>query len=134
MPSGLTNAPAYFVDLMNRVFRDVLNKFMLVFIDDIHIYSKTEEKHERHLEIVLEISRNNVLKVKFSKCHFWETDVRFLGHIVLRDGISVDPGKVAAVLNWKQPQTPKEVHSFLGLAGYYRRFIQDFSKISYHLT
>ena len=81
MPFGLTNAPAYFVDLMNRLFRNMLNKFVLVFNDDILINSKTEEEHESYLEIVLEILRNNVLKAKFSKCHFWEKEVRFLGHI-----------------------------------------------------
>ena len=117
MPFGLTNAPAYFVDLMNRVFRDVLNKFVLVFVDDILIYSKAEEEHARHLEVVLEILRNNVLKAKFSKCHFWKKEVRFLGHIISRDGISVDPGKVAAIQDWKQPQTPKKNHSFLRLVG-----------------
>ena len=134
MPFGLTNAPAYFVDLMNRVFRDVLNKFVLVFIDDILIYSKTEEEHVRHLEAVLEILRRNVLKAKFSKCHFWEREVRFLGHVISDQGISVDPGKISAIQDWKQPTTPKEVRSFLGLAGYYRKFVKDFSKLACPLT
>lgn len=134
MPFGLTNAPAYFVDLMTRVFREVLNKFVLVFIDDILIYSKTEEEHAEHLRIALEILRRNVFKAKISKCHFWKKEVKFLGHIVSEEGISVDPGKISAILDWKQPTTPKEVRSFLGLAGYYRRFVQDFSKIASPLT
>lgn len=97
MPFGLTNAPTYFVDLMNRVFRDQLNKFVLVFVDDILVYSRTEEEHNTHLRIVLDILRKNQFKAKFSKCHFWRREVRFLGHIVSENGISVDPAKVEAV-------------------------------------
>ena len=97
MPFGLTNAPAYFVDLMNRVFRDVLNKFVLVFVDDILVFSKSEEEHESHLSFVLQTLRKHQLKAKFSKCHFWRDEVRFLGHIVSGDGISVDPAKITAI-------------------------------------
>ena len=97
MPFGLTNAPAYFVDLMNRVFRDVLNKFVLVFIDDILVFSKDEEEHRSHLAFVLETLRSHQLKAKFSKCHFWKDEVRFLGHIVSENGISVDPAKIAVI-------------------------------------
>ena len=97
MPFGLTNAPAYFVDLMNRVFRDVLNQFVLVFIDDILVFSKTKEEHEVHLSYVLQTLRDHQLKAKFSKCHFWENEVRFLGHIVSENGISVDPAKIAVI-------------------------------------
>ena len=134
MPFGLTNAPAYFVELMTRVFGEVLNKFVLVFIDDILIFSKTEDEHAEHLRIVLEILRRNVLYAKFSKCHFWVNEVKFLGHIVNEEGISVDPSKISAILDWKQPTTPREVRSFLGLAGYYRKFVQDFSKLASPLT
>ena len=134
MPFGLTNAPAYFVDLMTRVFREVLNKFVLVFIDDILVYSKTEEEHVEHFRIVLEILRRNILFAKFFKCHFWVKEVKFLGHIVNEEGISVDPSKISAILDWRKPTTPKEFRSFLGLAGYYRKFVQDFSKIASPLT
>lgn len=97
MPFGLTNAPAYFVVLMNRVFKDLLNKFVLVFVDDILVYSRTEGERKTHLRIVLDILRKNHLKAKFLKCHFWRREVRFLGHIVLENGIVVDPAKVAAI-------------------------------------
>ena len=103
MPFGLCNAPAYFVDLVNRVFRDVLNKFVLVFIDDILIFSKSTAEHEQHLREVLEILRRNVLKAKFSKCIFWQEEVKFLGHVISKEGISVDPGKISAIQEWKQP-------------------------------
>ena len=131
---GLCNAPAYFVDLMNRVFHGVLNKFVLVFIDDILIYSKSEGEHAKHLEQVLKILRRNVLKAKFSKCVFWQNEVKFLGHVVSKEGIAVDPSKITAIQNWKQPTTPTEVRSFLGLASYYQKFVKDFSKISGVLT
>ena len=97
MPFGLTNALAYFVDLMNRVFRDVLNQFVLVFIDDILVFSKTKKEHEQHLSYVLQTLPDHQLKAKFSKCHFWENEVRFLGHIVSENGISVDPAKIAVI-------------------------------------
>jgi len=104
MPCGLTNAPAYSVDLMNRVFRDQLNKFVLVFVDDILVYSRNEEDHKTHLRIVLEILRKHQLKAKFSKCHFWKSEVRFLGHVVFGNGIAVDPAKVAAIQDWGRPK------------------------------
>ncbi|XP_071905663.1 uncharacterized protein [Coffea arabica] len=129
MPFGLTNAPAAFMDLMQRIFKKYLDQFVVVFIDDILIYSKTREEHVKHLEVVLQIVREHKLYAKFSKCEFWLDEISFLGHRVSKDGIVVDPAKVEAVMNWKQPETPTQVRSFLGLAGYYRRFIQDFSKI-----
>nr|XP_027090296.1 uncharacterized protein LOC113711331 [Coffea arabica] len=134
MPFGLTNAPAAFMDLMQRIFKKYLDQFVVVFIDDILIYSKTREEHAKHLEVVLQILREHKLYAKFSKCEFWLTEISFLGHRVSEDGISVDPAKVEAIMNWKQPETPTEVRSFLGLAGYYRRFIQDFSKIAGPMT
>ncbi|GJV58068.1 reverse transcriptase domain-containing protein [Tanacetum coccineum] len=134
MPFGLTNAPAVFMDLMNRVCKPYLDKFVIVFIDDILIYSKTKEDHEVHLGLVLELLRNEKLYAKFSKCEFWLQEVHFLGHVVNQNGIHVDPSKIEAVKNWKTPTTPSEIRSFLGLAGYYRRFIANFSKIAKPLT
>ncbi|GJV57356.1 putative reverse transcriptase domain-containing protein [Tanacetum coccineum] len=130
MPFGLTNAPAVFMDLMNRVCRPYLDKFVIVFIDDILIYSKTWEEHEAHLGLVLELLKKEKLYAKFSKCEFWLREVQFLGHVINGNGIHVDPSKIEAVKNWKAPRTPSEVHSFLGLAGYYCRFIEDFSNIA----
>ncbi|KAL0533445.1 hypothetical protein IC582_030285 [Cucumis melo] len=122
MSFGLTNAPAVFMDLMNRVFREFLDTFVIVFIDDILIYSKTEAEHEEHLRIVLQTLRDNKLYAKFSKCEFWLKQVSFLGHVVSKAGVSVDPAKIEAVTGWTRPSTVSEVRSFLGLAGYYRRF------------
>ena len=134
MPFGLTNAPAAFMDLMNRVFHEYLDEFVIVFVDDILIYSDNEELHEKHLKLALEVLRKNKLYAKFSKYDFWMKEVLFLGHIISKDGVSVDPSKVAAVMDWKQPKSVTEVRSFLGLAGYYRRFIQNFSTIAIPLT
>ncbi|GKA47542.1 putative reverse transcriptase domain-containing protein [Tanacetum coccineum] len=134
MPFGLTNAPAIFMDLMNRVCRSYLDKFVIVFIDDILIYSKTQEEHVEHLRLVLELLKKEKLYAKFSKCEFWLREVQFLRHVINGNGIHVDPSKIEAVKNWKAPRTPTEVRSFLGLAGYYRRFIENFSKIAKSLT
>ncbi|KAA0035938.1 pol protein [Cucumis melo var. makuwa] len=123
MSFGLTNAPAVFMDLMNRVFREFLDTFVIVFIDDILIYSKTEAEHEEHLRMVLQTLRDNKLYAKFSKCEFWLKQVSFLGHVVSKAGVSVDPAKIEAVTCWTRPSTVSEVRSFLGLAGYYRRFV-----------
>ena len=130
MSFGLTNAPTAFMDLMNRVFRPYLDRFVIVFIDDILVYSRSELEHERHLGLVLQTLRQHRLYAKFSKCEFWLSQVGFLGHVVFADGIYVDPQKVEAVANWDQPTMVTEVRSFLGLAGYYRRFIEGFSKIA----
>ncbi|GJZ91458.1 putative reverse transcriptase domain-containing protein, partial [Tanacetum coccineum] len=134
MPFGLTNAPAVFMDLMNRVCKPYLDKFVIVFIDDILIYSKNKEEHEKHLKIILELLKNEQLYAKFSKCDFWLESVQFLGHVINNKGVHVDPAKVEAIRNWSAPTTPKEVRQFLGLAGYYRRFIEGFSLISKPLT
>jgi hypothetical protein len=130
MSFRLMNALAYFMYLMNKVFMEYLDKFLVVFINDILIFSKTEEEHEDHLRLVLEKLRSNKLCVKFSKCKFWLTEVAFLGHVISVGGVSVDPSKVKDVLNWMTPTTASEIWSFLGLAGYYHRFIKDFSKIT----
>ncbi|KAL8088747.1 hypothetical protein AgCh_038509 [Apium graveolens] len=134
MPFGLTNAPAAFMDLMNRVFKNYLDKFVVVFIDDILIYSKSEEEHMQHLWIALQILRKEKLYAKFSKCEFWLKEVQFLGHVFGSEGVKVDPIKIEAIISWERPKTPTEVRSFLGLAGYYRKFFKDFSKIARPLT
>ena len=130
MSFGLTNAPAAFMDLMNRVFCPYLDRFVIIFIDDILVYSRSELEHERHLGLVLQTLRHYPLYAKFSKCEFWLSRVGFLEHVVSVDGIYVDPQKVEVVASWEQPTTVTEVWSFLGLAGYYRRFIEGFSKIA----
>ena len=113
---------------MNSVFMSELDKFVVVFIDDILIYSKNEEEHAEHLRIVLQRLREHKLYAKYSKCDFWLTEVQFLGHIISKDGVSVDPSKIQDVLNWSVPTSFPEIRSFLGLAGYYRQFVLDFSK------
>ncbi|KAL5578492.1 hypothetical protein UlMin_020191 [Ulmus minor] len=124
MSFGLTNAPAAFMDLMNRVFKEFLDRFVIVFIDDILVYSKSAEEHEEHLRLILQTLRDHQLFAKFKKCEFW----------LNQDGIAVDPSKVEAVENWKPPSNASEVRSFLGLAGYYRRFVEGFSRIAMPLT
>jgi hypothetical protein len=134
MSFGLTNAPAYFMFLMNSVFMLELDKFVIVFIDDILVYSENEQDHEKHLGIVLERLRKEKLYAKFSKCQFWLKEVSFLGHILSKNGVSVDPSKVKEVMDQKAPTIVHEVRSFLGLAGYYRRFILELSKIAKPVT
>jgi hypothetical protein len=134
MSFGLTNAPANFMYLMNSVFMPELDKFVVVFIDDILIYSENEADHAEHLRVVLSRLREHKLYAKFSKCEFWLSKVPFLGHILSKDGILVDPSKVQEVMDWKAPTLVHEVWSFLGLVGYYRRFIPDFSKIAKPMT
>ncbi|RDX81025.1 Retrovirus-related Pol polyprotein from transposon 17.6, partial [Mucuna pruriens] len=134
MPFGVTNAPAIFMDYMNIIFHPYLDKFVVVFIDDILVYSKTREEHEEHLKVVLQVLRDKQLYAKLSKCDFWLEEVSFLGHVISRGGIGVDPSKVEVVLKWETPKSVSEIRSFLGLAGYYRRFIEGFSKIALPLT
>ncbi|GJU35293.1 hypothetical protein Tco_1183647 [Tanacetum coccineum] len=134
IPFGLTNAHAVFMDLMNRVCKPYLDKFVIVFIDDILIYSKNEKEHEEHLKVILELLKKEELHAKFSKCEFWIPKVQFLGHVIDRQGIHVDPAKIESIKDWASPKTPTEIHQFLGLAGYYRRFIKGFSKIVMPMT
>jgi hypothetical protein len=130
MSFGLTNALTYFMYLMNKVFMEYLDKFVVVFIDDILVYSRSEEEHEEHLRLALQRLREHRLYTKLSKCEFWMKQVAFLGHVISKEGISVDPRNVQDVLSWNVPTSVGDIQSFLGLAGYYRRFIEGFSKIS----
>nr|GEX22952.1 putative reverse transcriptase domain-containing protein [Tanacetum cinerariifolium] len=134
MPFGLTNAPAIFMALMNRVCKPYLDKFVIVFIDDILIYSKNEKEHQEHLKGILELLKKEKLYAKFSKCEFWIPKVQFLGHVIDSRGIHVDPAKIESIKDWAYPKTPTEIRQFLGLAGYYRRFIEGFSKITKSMT
>nr|GFA46094.1 putative reverse transcriptase domain-containing protein [Tanacetum cinerariifolium] len=130
IPFGLTNAPAIFMDLMNRVCKPYLDRFVIVFIDDILIYSKNIKEHEGHLKLILKLLKEEELYGKFSKCEFWLSKVQFLGHVIDSGGIHVDPAKIEAIKDWESPKTPTEIRQFLGLAGYYQRFIEGFSKIA----
>ena len=134
MSFGLTNAPAYFMNIMNKVFMEFLHKFVVVFIDDILVYSKNEEEHKEHLSLVLEKLREHQLYAKFSKCEFWLKEFGFLGHVISGEGIAVDPTKVVFVTKWVAPTSVGEIRSFLGLAGYYWRFIENFSRIAKPMT
>ena len=134
MPFGLTNAPVAFMDLMHRVYQPYLDQFVVVFVDEILIYSQSEWEHVYYLRIVLQLLRDHQLYVKFSKCVFWLTEVRFLGHVVSASGVSVDPEKVEAMMSWERPKSVFEIRSFLGLARYYRRFIDDFSRLAAPMT
>jgi hypothetical protein len=134
MSFGLTNTPTMFMDLMNRVFKPYLDAFVVVFIDDILVYSHSRDEHEQHLRIVLETLKVNKLYAKLSKCEFWLSEVVFLDHVISEKGIYVDPKKVEVVIKWERPTIVTEIRSFLGLAGYYRRFIEVFSTIASPLT
>ncbi|KAL0541099.1 hypothetical protein IC582_021131 [Cucumis melo] len=134
MPFGSTNEPTVFRDLMNRIFDQYLDQFVIMFINDILVYSMDKKAHEEHLRIVLQTLRDKQLYTKFSKCEFWLNQVVFLEHVVSADEVSVDSQKVEAVVNWERPASAIEVRSFLGLVGYYRRFVEDFSRLALPLT
>ena len=131
---GLSNALAAFMDLTNRVFKSYLDRFVVVSIDDILVYSKTREEHTNHLRIILQTLIDHQLFAKKEKCDFWMKEVKFLGHVVSQEEISVDPAKVEVILQWERPKNVSEIHNFLRLAGYYRRFIENFSKVVAPLT
>ena len=116
MSFGLTNAPAYFMSMMNKVFMEFLDKFVVVFIDDILVYPKNEKEHKEHLRLVLEKLREHQLYAKFSKCEFWLKEVGFIGHAISGEGIAVDPTKVQSITEWLAPTSVGEIRSFLGLA------------------
>jgi hypothetical protein len=130
MSFGLTNAPTYFMYLMNSVFMLELDKFVVVFIDDILVYSRNEHEHTMHLHTIVQRLRDHHLYAKLSKCDFWLREIKFLGHTISQDAISVDPEMVQEVMDWKPPTTVQQIQSFLELAGYYQRFIPDFSRIA----
>jgi hypothetical protein len=134
VPFGLTNGPSIFLSLMNGIFRNYLNKFVIVFMDDILIYSKSEEENEHHLRLVLEVSREHQLYSKWSKCYFYQNKIHYLGHIILEKGIAVDPEKIEAIRGWKTPINVSDVRYLMGLAEYYRRFIVGLSKIAHPIT
>lgn len=134
MSFGLTNAHAHFMNLMNKVFMEYLDKFIIIFIDDILVYSKSEEEHGEHLRLVLNKLRDHQLYAKFGKCEFWMKEVVFMGHVMSVEGVAVNPSKVEDVLNWESPKSVPQIRSFLGIVGYYRRFIEGFSRIARPLT
>ena len=134
MPFGLTNAPAAFMKIMNGIFQDFLDEFVIIFIDDILVYSRNKEDHERHLRAVLERLREQKLFAKLSKCSFWQRSIGFLGHTVSDQGVSVDPEKIQAIQAWPQPKNATEVRSFLGLTGYYRKFVKGFASLAQPMT
>lgn len=134
MPFGLTNAPSTFQSLMNEIFRDLLRKFVLVFFDDILIYNHSWDEHLQHVAEVFNILWANQLYVKKEKCSFGQSRVNYLGHIIDQDGVSMDPEKIIAMKRWPPPTTIKALRGFLGLTGYYRKFIQHYGSISHPLT
>ena len=134
IPFGLTNGPTVVMDLMTRVFHPYLDQFVVVFIDDILVYSKDAQEHEQHLKIVLQILREKQLFAKLSKCDFWLKEMSFPGHVVSIKGIRVDLAKIEAIVSWKPPRNVIEMRSFLGLAGYYQRFAKGFPIIASTLT
>jgi hypothetical protein len=131
---GLSNTPAIFMCLMNGIFRDYLDKFVIVFLDDILVYFKSEEEHEQHLRMVLQVIREHQLYAKLRKCSFYQKQIHYLGHIISKDEIVVDPENIEAIIEWSVPKNVMEVRSFMGLAGYYRRFIAGFSRIAHPTT
>jgi hypothetical protein len=129
LPFGLTDTPGVFMSLMNGVFHEYLDKFIQVFIDDILIYSPMMEEHDENLFLVLQCLREHKLYGKLSKCSFYQSKIHYLGHVIFGEGITMDPSKVEAIMEWLALMNVPEVHSFMGLAGYYRWFIEGFLKI-----
>ena len=134
MPFGLTNAPANFMCMMKDIFSKYMDKFVLVFIDDIVVYSKSKEEHEEHLRIVLWVLWEHHLYTKFHKCYFYKPQIHYLGHIISETGIAVDPEKIRAIEDWPTLTSVTDIRSFFGLARYYRNFIENFSRITFPMT
>jgi hypothetical protein len=134
VPFGLSNAPVFFMFLMNGVFQEYLDKFVIVFLDDILIYSKSEEEHEHHLRMVLQALRERQLYAKLSKFSFYQKQIHYLGHIISKYGIAMDPKKIKSIKEWSSLKNVTEVISFMGLLGYYKIFIEGFSKIAHPIT
>ena len=131
---GLKNALAAFMCLMNNILSNKLDKFLVVFINDILIYSKNEQEHKEHLRIVLQVLREQQLYANFSKCDFFKDKIQYLGHVLSKERMSVDPENEKAIMEWTVPKNVSDIRSFMGITGYYRKFIEGFSKISYHIT
>jgi hypothetical protein len=134
VPFGLTNAPATFMCLINNVLNKFLDKYVLVFIDDILIYSNNREEHEGHLRLVLQVLREHQLYAKFNKCDFFQKQIHYLGHVMFEERVVVDPDKIMSIMEWPTPKDVSDIRSFMGLAGYYRIFIKGFSKIGCPIT
>jgi hypothetical protein len=134
VPFGLSNAPVVFMCLMNGVFTEYLDKFVIVFLDDILVYSKSEEEHEQHMRMVLQVLREHQLYSKLSKCSFYQKKIHYLGHIISKDGIVMDPEKIEAIREWSTSKNVTEVRSFISIVGYYRKFIARFSRIAHPIT
>jgi hypothetical protein len=131
IPFGLTKAPTKFKCSMNIIFSQYLDKFVLVFIDDILVYLKMKEEHEEHLRIVLQTLRKHKLYAKFDKCDFYQMKIQYLGHVISEEGIAVNPEKIRSIMEWPIPKDVEDIWSFMGITSYYRRFIEGFSKIAY---
>ena len=134
MPFGLTNALVQFMCMMNNIFNKHLDKFVFFFIDDILVYSKIKEEHKEHLRILLPVLQEHHLYTKFSKCDFYKPHIQYLGHIIFKKGIAMDPKKIKAIEDWPTPISVTYIISFLGLVGYYQNFIENFSRISYPIS
>jgi hypothetical protein len=134
VPFGLSNAPTIFMCLMNGAFREYLDKFVIVFMDEILVYSNLEEENEHHFRMVLQVLREHQLYAKLRKCSFYQNIIHYLGHIISEEGITVGPENIEAIKGWTTPKNVTEVRSFMGLDGYYKRFIAGFSRIAYPIT